>query len=199
MNKCIICNKNREEHNEKLDCPEYTIYGYYTGTDPRKFQPDKESCSEEEIQNWLKCCELWNDLESKGVDPTKSLKPTSIGIGTYTAESGTKYTEVLHWLHSEPTSGNWKFDVPFNNVIVNNIRLASVWQTNENLDEHISNGLLMAASKEMFYAITNLLMNIKKNSDDDFTVNKDAIRELENAFCKAINEPLNVDPLTKYL
>jgi len=41
-------------------------YGYFHGGDPRKFYPDYESCSLEELENHKRACDLWNAAEKAG-------------------------------------------------------------------------------------------------------------------------------------
>lgn len=81
-----------------------TIYGFYHGGDPRKFHPDHECCSPEEIDRHRRSCALWDEAESRGEIPTPEKcesgwiydadgKPvmhvlkSSYGIGTYEYES----------------------------------------------------------------------------------------------------------------
>lgn len=74
---------------------EFEGYGFAAAVeDPRDFTPDYESCSEEEIENWKKACELaekgeydqsnhahkW--VEMNGMRAHISYNP--FGIGTYT-------------------------------------------------------------------------------------------------------------------
>lgn len=36
-------------------------YGYFIGGDPRKFSPDIELCTKEEIAAWEEACKQWNE------------------------------------------------------------------------------------------------------------------------------------------
>jgi hypothetical protein len=40
------------------DQGEHVGYGYFPGGDPRNFTPDPECCTEQEIKNWERACEL---------------------------------------------------------------------------------------------------------------------------------------------
>jgi hypothetical protein len=42
------------------------IYGYFNGGDPRKFHPDKDMCSQSEIDNHLAACKRFCDAEESG-------------------------------------------------------------------------------------------------------------------------------------
>ena len=44
-----------------------STYGYYLGGDPRKFTPDEECNTPEEIEAWKAACEAWERGEK--VDP----------------------------------------------------------------------------------------------------------------------------------
>jgi len=58
-------------------------YGGYYGGDPRKFTPDEEVCTPEEIKNWQEHCKAWNE----------GLRPEPDGhISKYDAEGNL----VLH-------------------------------------------------------------------------------------------------------
>lgn len=46
----------------------YGVYGGFHGGDPRKFTPDSECCSAEEIAAWEACCDAWNKGHRPGVD-----------------------------------------------------------------------------------------------------------------------------------
>ena len=75
---------------------EITGYGGFLGGDPRKFIPDRTSCSEKEIEEWEKDCKIWNDAESIGeklkelpcesgwITPEVHITKTRYGIGLYT-------------------------------------------------------------------------------------------------------------------
>ena len=51
-------------------------YGFFTGGDPRKFSPDSESCSEEELAAHKAACALWNEAEKRGETPTPEMCPS---------------------------------------------------------------------------------------------------------------------------
>lgn len=78
-------------------------YGFFCGGDPRKFWPDRESCSETELENHAKACAKWNAVLAKGEVPTPEKCPSGFafndagecvghilrapyGIGTYEYE-----------------------------------------------------------------------------------------------------------------
>lgn len=74
---CGHCHREYADHNydTKLDlyrCPEQQYidgYGGFYGGDPRRFFPDVECCSEEEIANYKAACAAFDDAESKGIVP----------------------------------------------------------------------------------------------------------------------------------
>lgn len=112
---CKNCGREFADHNYVKDsiteykCPhpmQQSVYGFFTGGDPRSFHPDEPECRQEEIDNWKKACELWNEAESRGEtpDPEKCHSgfifndkgeclgqvlgaPYGIGVQTYVDES----------------------------------------------------------------------------------------------------------------
>jgi len=66
-------------------------YGFFVGGDPRKFYPDRESCTDEEIENHKKACEVWNDAVERGETPT----PESCPSGWIHDEKGNRIAHVL--------------------------------------------------------------------------------------------------------
>jgi len=67
-----------------------SIYGFYHGQDPRTFSPDKESCTEKELENHKQAVDLahkgkWSGDDS-GCHHTGAgsiICKTSMGIGVY--------------------------------------------------------------------------------------------------------------------
>lgn len=43
-------------------------YGFFCGGDPRKFFPDAECCTAQELKAHREACEFWNEAESRGED-----------------------------------------------------------------------------------------------------------------------------------
>lgn len=78
------------------------IYGFYHGGDPRKFEPDQECCSADEIDRHRRACILWNEMEAKGEIPTPEK-----------CESGWIYDDdgkpVMHILKSSYGIGVYEF------------------------------------------------------------------------------------------
>lgn len=66
-------------------------YGYFTGGDPRKFYPDLDACSIEEINNHKAACQLWDEAESRGETPT----PEDCPSGWLVDNNGKKIMHVL--------------------------------------------------------------------------------------------------------
>ena len=79
------------------------IYGFFHGGDPRNFYPDYECCSPKEISDHKAACELWDQAEARGEEPTPEacqsgwhtdpetgaryhVLKSPYGIGTYTIE-----------------------------------------------------------------------------------------------------------------
>ncbi len=75
-------------------------YGFYCGGDPRKFFPDEESCSEKEIENHKKACQLWNEMEAKGEAPTPEKCP-----------SGWNEDHTVHILRAPYGIGSYEYEV----------------------------------------------------------------------------------------
>jgi len=46
--------------------PEIPYRGTFRGGDPRKFIPDTDACTPEQIENWKAFCRIWNAAESAG-------------------------------------------------------------------------------------------------------------------------------------
>jgi len=71
-------------------------YGYYLGGDPRKFCPDEESCTPQELAAHKEACEKWNEAEAKGekmepdpcgsgwISPSVHVTRSAYGLGSYT-------------------------------------------------------------------------------------------------------------------
>lgn len=79
-------------------------YGFYCGGDPRKFNPDYESCSEQEIANHAAACKLWNDAEAKGQTPTPEACPS----GWIYDKEGKPLTHILRAPYG---IGSYEFEV----------------------------------------------------------------------------------------
>lgn len=105
--RCCNCYKEFADHNYLMDsidkymCPvpvTKTGYGYFCGGDPRKFHPDHECCTPEEIAAHKAACEAWNRGEKVGpamrshwiTDGEGKViahcSGSSYGIGTYQLE-----------------------------------------------------------------------------------------------------------------
>lgn len=76
-------------------------YGFYIGGDPRKFHPDSEDCSAEEMANHAAACLLWNDMEANGETPTPEKCPS----GFRTAKDGM----VFHVLKAPYGIGTYEY------------------------------------------------------------------------------------------
>jgi hypothetical protein len=103
---CKNCFREFADHNYRLnsidvyECPvpvTETGYGYFHGGDPRKFYPDFEDCSPDEIKRWKAACREADRLEAKRHLPCPSgwerhgdsvihVLRAPFGIGTYTTE-----------------------------------------------------------------------------------------------------------------
>ncbi len=46
-----------------------TYRGPFRGGDPRNFIPDTDTCTSEQIENWLTHCRIWNAAAAHGGDP----------------------------------------------------------------------------------------------------------------------------------
>ena len=110
--KCANCFRDFADHEYEKDsineyrCPvphQESSYGYFHGGDPRKFHPDHEDCSEQEIASHKAACALWDEAEARGETPTPEKCPSGwirndkgeaiahvlrspYGIGCYTFE-----------------------------------------------------------------------------------------------------------------
>jgi hypothetical protein len=96
-----------------------THYGFFNGGDPRKFHPDYECCSENEIKRWKEACAEAEQLESKRSLPCPSgwermpngtvmhILRAPFGIGTYVIESETMF-EADDW--EDPNQMQFEFD-----------------------------------------------------------------------------------------
>jgi len=51
-------------------------YGYFTGGDPRQFTPDRDMCSQAEIDNHDAACRRWNEAEERGETPEPEPCPS---------------------------------------------------------------------------------------------------------------------------
>lgn len=98
--KCFHCGRDFADHDYVKDsitrwtCPvlsQESIYGFFHGGDPREFYPDAESCSESELANHRRACDLWNQMESKGKEPT----PEDCPSGWLCDEDGKRLVHVL--------------------------------------------------------------------------------------------------------
>lgn len=73
-------------------------YGPFPGGDPRRFKPDEECCSVEEIANWKAACDAWDggEYQDRGPgcltlgDGSVAAAGTGFGIGTYTWSARTE-------------------------------------------------------------------------------------------------------------
>ena len=111
---CKHCWREFADHNyipnslDVYDCPtpqQETCYGFFCGGDPRKFTPDYEDCSPEEIERWKAACNQARELESKRNLPCPSgwerigdtvihVLRAPFGIGTYAVEYQTTFEAV---------------------------------------------------------------------------------------------------------
>lgn len=62
----------------EAEAEETSQYGHFPGGDPRKFSPDEESNTPEEIAAWKAACEKWNAGEQVD-DGSHGCKPIGIG------------------------------------------------------------------------------------------------------------------------
>jgi len=72
------------------------VYGFYLGGDPRKFCPDSDGCTPEELAAHKAACEKWDEAEAKGeklepdpcgsgwISPTVHVTRSAYGLGSYT-------------------------------------------------------------------------------------------------------------------
>lgn len=67
-----------------------TGYGFFPGGDPRKFTPDEEMNTAEEIKAWELACDAWNNGNEEVIEAGCVLVDgmlvniTRLGMGTYT-------------------------------------------------------------------------------------------------------------------
>ncbi len=82
---CSNCFAEFADHNYVKDsitqyrCPhdrQECMYGFFTGGDPRNFHPDGESCTQDELKNHKAACDLWNEMEAEGKEPTPEECPS---------------------------------------------------------------------------------------------------------------------------
>jgi hypothetical protein len=108
--KCANCGRDFADHNyvagsiDEYTCPQpqqETVYGYFTGGDPRDFHPDFEDSTPEEIANWRAACIEANKLAVSRNLPCPSgwerlpdgsvahvlRAPFGIGVSTISIES----------------------------------------------------------------------------------------------------------------
>lgn len=77
--RCSHCGESIEDHVKDSDppwrCSEQigSVYGYFTGGDPRDFFPDHESCSPEEIKKHREACEEADRLNANPNLPCPSF------------------------------------------------------------------------------------------------------------------------------
>lgn len=76
---CQNCGQEFAEHKYVPDsitqykCPHPHVectYGFFHGGDPRRFSPDYECCTQQEIELHKQACQLWDELEDSGQTPT---------------------------------------------------------------------------------------------------------------------------------
>lgn len=110
--RCANCGCDFADHDyipnsiDQYQCPHPNTdvgYGYFHGGDPRNFHPDVECCTQAEVDNHRRACELWNEAERDGKTPEPEECPSGwiydnngkpvvhvlrspYGIGTYTYE-----------------------------------------------------------------------------------------------------------------
>lgn len=65
-----------------------TVYGLFPGGDPRRFSPDEESCTPEEIARWEAACAAANQAEAEGRE-IDYLAPGCLTLGDGSAWDGT--------------------------------------------------------------------------------------------------------------
>lgn len=56
-----------------------TMYGFFRGGDPRRFTPDEDDCTPEEIERWRQACALWD----QGIEilPAPDVPPSRVQLG----------------------------------------------------------------------------------------------------------------------
>ncbi len=106
---CEHCGKEFADHNYVQDsisdyrCPvpiQEGGYGFFPGGDPRRFHPDSECCTEEEIKAHKEACEFWDNatatpeplksecgwIYDKNGSPVAHICGSPFGVGCYTYE-----------------------------------------------------------------------------------------------------------------
>jgi hypothetical protein len=122
--RCANCHEEFANHDYVKDsitqyrCPhphEEHGYGFFHGGDPRKFFPDHESCSPDEIENHKKACALADRLEAEGKpvdwhcpsgweqwgDTVVHVLRAPFGIGGYVAEFEQFFEAADEWQEGE--------------------------------------------------------------------------------------------------
>lgn len=67
-------------------------YGFFPGGDPRKFKPDEELCTEDEMKSWAVACAQWEIGNEVAVGSScivaggMIVTISTLGIGTYEFE-----------------------------------------------------------------------------------------------------------------
>ena len=118
--RCANCGDEFANHDyvqdsiTKYRCPTPRTesgYGFFSGGDPRKFSPDHESCTPQEIENHRKACELANQLDREGKpvdwkcpsgiekwgDVVVHVLRTPFGVGVYVAEFEQFFEPADEW------------------------------------------------------------------------------------------------------
>lgn len=68
---------------------EEICYGFFPGGDPRRFTPDLECCTPEEVVRWKEDCDSWDSGDrvtvavSGVVAPGIHVTRSAYGLGTY--------------------------------------------------------------------------------------------------------------------
>lgn len=117
IDRCYHCHREFADHNyvpdsiDKYRCPVprvETTYGCFTGGDPRKFHPDAEDCTPEELANHKRACEEADALESgrnlecpsgwvQVAGVTAHVLNAPFGIGCYEVEFETFFELDENW------------------------------------------------------------------------------------------------------
>jgi hypothetical protein len=126
--KCCHCFRDFADHNyvpdsiDEYACPvnqQESCYGYFTGGDPRKFFPDAEDCTPEELANHKRACEEADRLEAARDLPCPSgwygnvhitKAPFGIGVSTIEVETCFELLEQEHRGESCPLCGSQCLD-----------------------------------------------------------------------------------------
>lgn len=83
--RCRNCGREFADHNyvkdsiDKYKCPhpgQDAVYGGFHGGDPRNFHPDGECTTDSERAAHKKACELFDEAEAKGIEPTPEACPS---------------------------------------------------------------------------------------------------------------------------